>query len=409
MPNELILIDRVGKKFHRTLTGAFFHNLRVLARKVLRLRPAETLGKDEFWALRDISFIVKRGECLGVIGPNGAGKSTLLKLIHREYRADAGRILTLGSVTPLLRIDSGLQPLLSGRENIYIRCHQMGLNKHDIDAKLDEIIAFAGLQEAMDAQVKTYSDGMYARLEFSIVTSVPADILLVDEILAVGDIAFQIRALDRINQLKRNGAAIVFVSHSEMNVRHVADRCLLLFNGRQIALGEPDALFYKYYESVGYLNNRLQPLGDATGAIADVSGALKLTGLRNAAGLAGDVTTVRTGSSLEWILEYDVKHAIVEANLTLHFINLGGLLVASVDSALSNNPFVLTAGKGEIRVNIPFFALTPGYYRVAAGFSAAGEWLAYDSRMMNITVVQHEMGSYLGLLVLDARFELGNG
>jgi lipopolysaccharide transport system ATP-binding protein len=405
MPKELILVDQAGKKFHRTLNGAFLHTLRATARRALRLRPQATLDKDEFWALRDVSFIVERGECLGVIGPNGAGKSTLLKLISREYRIDAGRILTLGSVKSLLRIDSGLQALLSGRENIGIFCHQLGLGKAETEAKLAETILFAGLGEAIDAPVKTYSDGMYARLEFSIATSVQSDILLVDEVLAVGDIAFQIRALDRINQLKQNGAAIIFVSHSEMNVRHVADRCLLLFNGRQIALGETDALFYKYYESVGYLNDRLQPLGDALQTVNDVCGLLTVKGLR-AAGPEEGGLTARTGDSVDWILEFESQGEIEDVHLTLHFRNVAGMLVGSVDSSLVHSPFRLRAGKGEVRVRIPFVALTPGYYRVAGGFSVAGQWLAYDGCLSELYIVQHDKARHHGLMVMDAQFEV---
>ncbi len=404
MPDEIILVDRAGKKFHRTLTSAFLYSLDILARKALRLRPRETLGKDEFWALREISFVVQRGECLGVIGPNGAGKSTLLKLIHREYRPDSGRILALGSMKSLIRIDSGLQPLFSGRENIHIRCQQMGLGKDEADAKLDGIIAFAELEEAIDAPVKTYSDGMYARLEFSIATSVQSDILLVDEVLAVGDIAFQIRALDRLNQLKQNGAAIVFVSHSEMNVRHVADRCLLLFNGRQIALGNPDALFYKYYESVGYLKNRLAPLGDAMQTVKDISGLVTVKQLR-ATGLAEGSLTMRTGGSVEWIVEYEAENEVFDANLTLHFRNLAEMLVASVDSGLVNKHFRLQVGKGEIWMRIPFMPLTPGCYQVAAGFSVGGKWLAYKGCLLELNIEQNEMDTYNGPLVMDAIFD----
>ena len=404
LPNELILADRIGKKFHRSLSSAFFQGFKKAIRKALRLRPKETLGKDEFWALREVSFVVERGECLGVIGPNGAGKSTLLRLLHREYRPDAGRIVTLGVMQSLLRIDSGLQPLLSGRENIYIRCQQMGLNKDETDAKLDAIIVFAGLEEAIDAQVKTYSDGMYARLEFSIATSVQSDILLVDEVLAVGDIAFQIRALDRLNQLKHNGAAIVFVSHSEMNVRHVADRCLLLFNGRQVALGKPDALFYKYYESVGYLNHRLQPLGDAIQSVKIVNDQLSITRLISNMPVE-DGLSVKTGGSLDWIVEYESKNAVADVTVTLHFMNLAGMLVASVDSGLTCQPIQLVAGKGGIRVRLPFVALTPGCYRVAAGFSAKGEWLAYSGCLLELYVVKHNMETYHGLMVMDAFFD----
>ena len=404
MHDEIILVDRIGKKFHRTLTSAFLHSLSLLARKALRLRRSETLGKDEFWALRDISFAVKRGECLGVIGPNGAGKSTLLKLIHSEYRSDSGRILALGSIKSLIRIDSGLQPLFSGRENIQMRCQQMGLGKDESDAKLDAIIAFAGLEEAIDAPVKTYSDGMVARLEFSIATSVQSDILLVDEVLAVGDIAFQIRALDRLNQLKQNGSAIVFVSHAEMHVRHVADRCLLLFNGRQVALGDPDALFYKYYESIGYLKNRLAPLRDVTQTVLDISDLVAIKRLRTA-GLEQGCLSLRTGDSVEWIVEYEAKKEVSDTNLTLQFRNLAGMLVASVDSGLTNKNFRLQVGKGEIWMRIPFMPLTPGCYRVAAGFSIGGKWLAYNRCLLELYIGQDEMNTYNGLLVMDAVYD----
>lgn len=260
------------------------------------------------------------------------------------------------------------------------------------------------MEEAIDAPVKTYSDGMYARLEFSIATSVQADIVLVDEVLAVGDIAFQIRALDRLNQLKLNGAAIVFVSHAEMNVRHVADRCLLLLNGRQIALGHPDALFHAYYESVGYLKNRFLPLGEAVQTVQDSSGELTVRQMRDAEMERGD-QTVRTGDSVDWVVEYEAKSEVFDAHLIVHFSNLAGMLVASVDSGLVGRCFRLQAGKGEICMRIPFMSLTPGYYRVAAGFSVNGTWLAYQGCLLELYIVQHEMAAYGGLLVLDARFE----
>ena len=407
MPSELILVDRIGKKFHRTLSGALAGSLRALACKALRLNRGENLGKDEFWALRDVSFMVRRGECLGVIGPNGAGKSTLLKLIHREFRPDAGRILALGPVKSLARVGSGLQALLSGRENIHIQCQQMGLSKREADAKLDGIVAFAGLEEAVDAPLKTYSDGMCARLEFAIATSVQADILLVDEVLAVGDIAFQIRALDRLNQLKRGGAAIVFVSHSEMNVLHVADRCLLLFNGRQVALGEPDALFQKYYESVGYLNHRLRPLGAQAHTWQDVAGELLVKSLRVDAA-EGTGQRVRTGESLALVLEYEAKSEVSAAILYLQFWNAAEVLVASVDSGLAQTQFRLRAGTGTIFVRIPFFSLTPGYYRLAAGFTVDGQWRAYRGRLLEVYAVYDEMAVYSGLAALDATFSGGD-
>lgn len=398
MANELILADRVGKKFHRSWQGAAWHGLK----KTLRLATQDALGKDEFWALREVSFIVERGECLGIVGPNGAGKSTLLKLIHREYRPDAGRLLALGRTQSLIRLGSGLQPLLSGRENILIQCQQLGLAARQAETRLDGIVAFAGLEASIDAPVKAYSDGMYARLEFAIATSVPADILLVDEVLAVGDIAFQIRALERLNQLKREGAAVVFVSHSEMNVRQVANRCLLLFDGRQVALGSPDALFDKYYESVGYLNRRLQPVDTEARMPKDLSGELAVLGLRTP---DNGEASARTGDSLELVLEYAAQSELAEAELVLQCWNPAGVLVASVDSGLLNQRFRLWAGQGAIRLRIPFLGLTPGHYRLACGFALNGEWRAYRGKLLDLHVSQPAMAIYPGLTMLEATFE----
>ena len=408
MSSELILVDRLGKKFHRSLAGAMLGGLRSAARRALRLHrgEAEALGKDEFWALREVSFTVSRGECLGVIGPNGAGKSTLLRLIQREFRPDAGRVLALGAVASLPRAGTGLQDLLSGRENILIRCQQMGLRPREAGALLDGVVAFAGLEEAVDAPLRTYSDGMRARLEFAIATSAQPEILLVDEVLAVGDIAFQIRALDRLNQLKRGGAAIVFVSHSEMNVLHVADRCLLLFNGRQVALGEPDALFHRYYESVGYLNHRLRPPGAALPAPAELAGELEVRRLRMDAA-AGGGESVRTGGGLNLVLEYAAKSEVADAILYLYFWNAADVLVASVDSGLAKKHFRLPPGKGEIGVRIPFFALAPGCYRLAAGFAVGGRWLAYRGRLLALYAVRGDVAACNGLAVMDAVFDQG--
>jgi len=379
------------------------YGLHGIARKILHLSPPEQLRKDEFWALRGVSFSVGRGECLGLIGPNGAGKSTLLKLINRDYRPDQGRIVTLGPIKSLIQIGAGLQPLLSGRENIYIQCAQLGMNKRDTDAKLDEIIAFAELEECLDAPVKTYSNGMYARLEFSIATCVPTDILLVDEVLAVGDIAFQLRSLERLNQLKEDGAAIVFVSHSEMNVRHVADRCLLLFNGHQIGLGDTDALFSKYYESIGYLNKHLKPLGALMQPPADFAGEAEIKTLR-LAGRTDNDATAQTGAAIDLLLDYEAKTDIESASLVVQFWNTAKVLVASVDSQATSTRFRLRRGPGQIRLRMAFFGLTPGIYRVAAGFTADGRRLSYASRLLDLHVVQDGYCAYGGLVTLDATF-----
>jgi len=400
---SVILFEGVGKKFRRSLASAALYGLQDCARALVGRKPPERLREQEFWALRDVSFAAGRGECIGIIGPNGAGKSTLLKLVDREYRPDTGRIATRGAVKSLVRLGAGLQPLLTGRENIYLKCAELGLGKRETDAVLDRIAGFAGLEKSLDAQVKHYSDGMYARLEFSIATCVPMDILLIDEVLAVGDIAFQMRCLERLDQLKRLGTTILFVSHSEMNVRQIADRCLLLFDGEALAFGTTDVLFLKYYESLGFVQRALKPLGLAPEPPAVSSDAASIARLAVAGGIAG-LPKARTGGALTLTVDYTAKAPVERAALVLEFRGAADLLMATLDSAL-NGAVVALAGRGRLRVVVPFLGLAAGVYRIAGGFRRDGAWLGYGPDLLRLTVEQGGDVETSGLFALRADIE----
>ncbi|QFY43720.1 ABC transporter ATP-binding protein [Candidatus Methylospira mobilis] len=406
MSAPVIQVTSTGKKFCRSFYAAFGYALQDSAAALIRLPPRKTLRRHEFWAVQDISFAVARGECLAIIGPNGAGKSTLLKLINREYRPDAGSVLTRAPVKSMIRIGSGLQPMLSGRENIYIQCAQLGLSKRETDALIQGIVAFAELDEAIDAPVKTYSDGMYARLDFSIATSVCPDILLVDEVLAVGDIAFQMRCLDRLNQLKAEGAAIIFVSHSEMNVRHVADRCLLLFNGKQLGVGSTDALFAAYYASIGYINRSLQAEGALLSPPPDCGGDVEihaLTLLRTAQ-QSGILTW---GEPLELAITYSARMPLADAVLHVQFRNSAGILIASADTAMNGFFLTLARGSGCVTVSMPRILLAPGLYRLSVQLlEVEGRLLASQGNMLEIHVGQGQATHYCGLVALEAEFKV---
>lgn len=400
MSEPVILFEGVGKKFRRTLASAFLYGLQDLARRLFRLGPKASLRPDEFWALREISFAAGRGECIGIIGPNGAGKSTLLKLVNRDYRPDRGRVATRGRIKSLIRLGTGLRPMFTGRENIYLKGSELGLSKAEIDGRLEAIVAFAGLEKSLDKPVRHYSDGMYARLEFSIATSVPADILLIDEVLAVGDVAFQMRCLERLEQLKRAGTTLLFVSHSEMNVRQIADRCLLLFDGEALAFGATDALFRKYYESVGFLNRPLQPLGAAPETPGDFAGRAWIRRLDVIGQDRAESPRAHTGRPLALSLGYSADGTVERAELVLQFWNPAGLLMASFDSGLNGAGLTLTAQGGALRVEFPFLTPTAGIYRVAGGFRAGGEWLGYRSNMLNLVVVQEDPPIDQGLFAM---------
>lgn len=399
MSDPVIRFDGVGKVFRRSLSAAFLYAAQDTGRKLLRLKPRETLRKDEFWALREVSFAAERGECIGIIGPNGAGKSTLLKLANRAYRPDRGRVVSHGRVKSLIRLGTGLQPLLTGRENLYVKCAELGFGKTETDALLDGIVAFAGLEKSLDQPVKHYSDGMYARLEFAVATAAPMDILLIDEVLAVGDIAFQMRALERLDQLKRVGTTLLFVSHSEMQVRQIADRCLLLFDGEALAIGETDALFRRYYEAVGFANRALKPLGVAAECPADFSGmaaiqALEMTGEAAVRGSA------RTREPLALLLRYAATKPVPDPVLVLQFWNPAGLPMGFLEVDLGGGAVLVPEG-GTLRVRFPWFGLPAGIYRVAGGFRSGERWLGYRSNLLRLCVVETYPEKYRGLFALQ--------
>lgn len=406
MSQPSILFEGAGKKFSRSLPASVLHRCEDALLGLVGRPPPARLRAQEFWALRDISFAAAPGECLGIVGPNGAGKSTLLKLAAGEYRPDAGRVVTRGRVKSLIRHGTGLMPLLTGRENIQAKCAELRLGPREADALRDGIVAFAGLEKHLDVPVKQYSDGMYARLEFSIATSVQADILLVDEALATGDIAFQMRCLDRLRRFKQAGSTLLFVSHSEMNVRQVADRCLLLFDGEALALGATDPLLLKYYESVGYLDRALRPLGLA---LEPPAIAKPVAWIARRTGQDDVPLKARTGQPLALELDYAAEAAVPGAALRLEFWNPAGALVATLDSAQNGMWADLARGGGVVRADVPFLGLTPGLYRVAGGFLKDGAWLGYGGELLRLAVTGEELRDDRGAFAIQAEVSLGRG
>jgi len=199
-----------------------------------------------FYALRDVSFRVARGETLGIIGRNGSGKSTILKLIAGVMAPSEGEINVYGRVSPLIELGAGFHPDLTGRENVFLNASILGMSRKEVSARFDEIISFAELWDFVDTPVKRYSSGMYIRLGFSVAVHSDPEILLIDEVLAVGDAAFQEKCLARMNNFRRLGKTMVFVSHDMDQVRQVCDRVLLLHEGELLAEGKPDEVIRRY-------------------------------------------------------------------------------------------------------------------------------------------------------------------
>jgi lipopolysaccharide transport system ATP-binding protein len=233
-----VIFESVWKKFRR---GERHDSLRdalsALVARPFKRRDAGALDTREFWALRDVSFEVQPGEAIGIIGPNGAGKSTTLKLLTRILKPTKGTARTRGRVGALIEIAAGFHPDLTGRENLYLQGAILGMSRGEISKKLDAIVDFSGIRDFIDTPVKRYSSGMNARLGFAIAAHVDPDVLLIDEVLAVGDFAFQQKCYDRLADFRRSGAAIVFVSHNMQAIVSLCDKAVLLRPGRGPIIG----------------------------------------------------------------------------------------------------------------------------------------------------------------------------
>jgi lipopolysaccharide transport system ATP-binding protein len=255
----LVQVEGVSKKFCRSFKRSLWYGVQDMANEVLGRRAGhDRLRPDEFWAVDDVSFDLRRGECLGLIGHNGAGKTTLLKMLNGLIKLDHGKITMRGRVGALIALGAGFNPILTGRENIYVNGSILGLNKKAVERKMDEIIDFAELGDFIDMPVQSYSSGMAVRLGFSIATTLEPDVLLLDEVLAVGDAAFRARCYNRIGA-RQQQAAVIFVSHNSDQIARICDRVCLLHKGRITHLGDVG----RGLELYGKLTKDMQTAQDA--------------------------------------------------------------------------------------------------------------------------------------------------
>lgn len=247
----LVKVEGVSKKFSKDLKRSLRYGLADITRGLFKTEMKTTLRKDEFWAVKDVSFEVRRGECLGLIGHNGAGKSTLLKMLNGLISPDEGKIEMRGRVGALIELGAGFNPVLTGRENIYNNGAVLGFSRAEIDAKLPEIIAFSELEDYLDMPVQNYSSGMRVRLGFAVAAQMEPDILLVDEVLAVGDMGFILKCYNEMDRLLKN-TAIILVSHAMPQIARMSTKLILLEKGitQYISENVSDGLteYYKRYK-----------------------------------------------------------------------------------------------------------------------------------------------------------------
>jgi lipopolysaccharide transport system ATP-binding protein len=326
-----------------------------------RGRPMVTGDRiEEFWALKDVSFEVKRGEVLGIIGRNGAGKSTLLKILSRIIEPSEGRVTITGRIASLLEVGTGFHAELTGRENIYLNGAILGMTRMEIKRKFDEIVAFADIEKFLDTPVKRYSSGMYVRLAFAIAAHLEPEILVLDEVLAVGDTQFQKKCLGKMSEVShKEGRTVLFVSHNLAVLAEVCTLAGLMKEGRLSKLGQTKATIDQYLvDSFGTIQAPIASRKDRTG-----SGILRFTDARILVG-GKEVASVQLHESVVFEFSYVLARWIAPRNyrLSLTFATKDGIEVVSLDSYISPPSGPGLAMKGVIRCRIPSFPLIKGIY-----------------------------------------------
>jgi lipopolysaccharide transport system ATP-binding protein len=363
------------------------------ARDFVRGRPIVQGDEiEEFWALKDVSFDVKRGEVLGIIGRNGAGKSTLLKVLSRITEPTRGRVTMCGRVASLLEVGTGFHPELTGRENIFLNGAILGMTRAEIKKKFDEIVAFAEVARFLDTPVKRYSSGMYVRLAFSVAAHLEPEVLIVDEVLAVGDIEFQKKCLGKMRDVaSTQGRTVLFVTHNMAAVESLCNAALLLAGGRCVARGRNQEVLREYLRDINKFSEI--PITDRK----DRSGSGDVR-FRSLLFKSSDVEVSMFQSGLEASFDLEIENRTA-SNLRNVRIALGiddeaGQRITILDTALiDTNINDLPPGRTNVRAVIPRLSLLPGRYQLtlfAANNGVTADWLK------NVAVFDVEGGDYYG-------------
>jgi lipopolysaccharide transport system ATP-binding protein len=385
MVNYSIQVNRISKRYRigleqqvpDTFVEAFSEWILRPIKNYRRLRKLTQFDKDNsdekeniIWALRDISFNVKPGEVIGVIGKNGAGKSTLLKVLSRITHPTSGQVELLGRISSLLEVGTGFHPELTGRENIYLNGTILGMTKTEIDFKFEEIVEFSGVERFIDTPVKFYSSGMRVRLAFSVAAHLEPEILLIDEVLSVGDAAFQKKSLGKMEEVSKEGRTVIFVSHNMGAVRALCSRGLLLENGTLIKDGDVDQVI-NYYLS----NKDVSTAGrlDWTEADAPQGKELVLFGIELFSE-TGEVRTVfQIDEGFEIRVHYEIKEEVRNLRLYLRLkTTMGETVFATYEDATIREGFNRKPGRYTAICKIPPNLLNNLTYRVFIGFDSPG-------------------------------------
>lgn len=358
--NDVILdVEHVWKVYCRQLKRAMWYGIKDLGREVIGAghdRTHQDLRTGEFFAIRDASFQVNRGECMAMIGPNGAGKSTMLKMVNGLIKPDCGSISIRGKIGALIELGTGFNPILSGRENIYINATVLGMKKQEIDLLFDQIVDFAELGHVIDDPIKTYSTGMRMRLGFSVAANLRPQLLLMDEVLAVGDVGFRMKCFAHLNKLVKSGVSIILVTHAVGMLQRVATRSIVFGQGKIVHDGDLETGCTIYEEMLGGSDRESAKKKETSGRIAGI-GAVEVC---NDAG--DSQIEFETGENVNLRIELNAQKPIKNARLVVALCSPVHGVLCSVSTPYQGVCFDVDVSGSVVTLKLPEIPLLIGAY-----------------------------------------------
>lgn len=403
MTYPVIEVNHISKKFCRSLRRSLWYGVVDMGNEMLgKNKNHLVLRKDEFWAVKDISFKVEPGETVGLIGHNGAGKTSLFRMLGGLIKPDSGQIKVRGRVQALISLGAGFNPVLTGRENIYINASLMGFSKKEINQRFDEIVSFSGLSEFLDMPVQSYSSGMVVRLGFSVAAFLEPDVLLVDEVLSVGDLAFRTKCQIRIQELRNKGVAIIIVSHNLHTISHLCPRTITLEKGKVIFDGDTESAIDVYRSSL--LKTYDQFKDSIRGGTGEIT--IKKLEILNDHDEIQEIFSV--GEKVKIRFHYYANQMVVDPvfNVVIHILNSHQVtgLRTDVDGFSTGN----LEGDGYIDLDITNFNLLPNAYTFDAVIFHSDGYTFYDRKNNAIHLIVKGGNDINGIAYLPHRWEVNN-
>lgn len=393
MGTPVITAEGLGKKFVLGAQRERYTALRdVIGRKARALVKggAGASSTNAFWALKDLSFTINEGDRVGIVGRNGAGKSTLLKVLSRIVDPTEGRVEIRGRLASLLEVGTGFHPELSGRENIYLNGSILGMSRAEIHSRFDEIVAFSEVEKFLDTPVKRYSSGMYVRLAFAVAAHLEPEILVVDEVLAVGDAEFQRKCIGKMKEVSSGGRTVLFVSHNMAAIQNLCTSAMYLRHGQLVLQGDTPTVVAEYLRAAdGGVHSDLEARPDRQG-----SGAIRFTDFSIGDEAGGDLAAAQTGSSVVFRFDFKAHRGpLRNLHLAMGIDDVYGQRILHLSNETTGEVFADAEGCDRVSIHLPRCPLLPGSYGFTLFSTVNGEIADY---ILNAGTFHVESGDFFG-------------